>query len=341
MFDRLSVDFAKAPLLVIWETTRSCALACAHCRASADMRRDPDELSTTEGKALIDQVKAMGTPILILSGGDPLNRVDLEELIRHAKAQGLRVGTIPAATDNLTKERLRALKEAGLDQVAFSIDGAVAQTHDTFRRTPGAFDKIMQGIQWAQELGIPIQINTCLSAWNWAEFDDLLLLVRSLPIVFWEVFFLIPVGRGVSLGALNPQQMELAMERLGRLAKTAPFIVKLTEGQQFLRFARRRPGRQVNAGDGFMFIDHLGGICPSGFLPEVRGNVRTDDPGKIYREDALFTGLRDHSRLKGKCQRCEYKEDCGGSRSRAKAMTGDAWASDPTCAYQPPAVVKI
>jgi radical SAM protein len=356
-------DFSQAPLLVIWESTRSCALACDHCRADADITTHPNELTTEEGKNLINQVKAMGTPIMILSGGDPLNRKDLEELIRYGKSAGLRMGTIPAATPNLTRERLASLKEAGVDQIAFSLDGATAASHDSFRRTPGAFEIVLRAAREARALGIPIQINSCFGAWNWNEFGALAELVSTMDIAFWEVFFLIPVGRGAKLGGLTPAQFEEGFAKLRRMTQEKPFVVKLTEGQHFRRFvlqaeagagsaaaarvehavARpaslraglRLPKRAVNAGDGFMFIDHLGDICPSGFLPVRRGNIREDSLAEVYRHDELFRGLRDHSKLKGKCGVCEYREVCGGSRARSWAVTGDAWASDESCAYEP------
>ncbi len=358
-------NFAVAPLLVIWESTRSCALACAHCRADADMTRDPRELNTREGLSLIDQVADMGTPILILSGGDPLVREDLETLVAHGKRRGLRVGTIPAATERLTRERLASLKDAGLDQVAFSLDGDDAALHDGFRRTPGAYARVMQAVEWSRELGLPMQINTCLGAWNIGAFERIVERVSSLPIAFWEVFFLIPVGRGASLGGLTPGQFERVFARLRRLSLEKDFVVKLTEAQHFRRFVKaheasrgagadarveravarpaslraglRLPERAVNAGDGFMFVDHLGGVCPSGFLPQVCGSVRDGALARIYREHPLFAGLRDHSRLGGKCGVCEYREACGGSRARAWATSGDAWAEDPSCAYVPAA----
>jgi len=356
-------DFARAPLLVIWETTRSCALACDHCRANADTTQHPNELTTAEGKGLLDQVKAMGTPIVVLSGGDPLNREDLEDLIRHGKSIGLRMGTIPAATPALTRERLASLKEAGVDQIAFSLDGATAASHDAFRRTPGAFDIVLRAAREARELDVPIQINSCFGAWNWHEFDAVAALVSTLDIAFWEVFFLIPVGRGAKLGGLTPAQFEEGFAKLRKMTQEKPFVVKLTEGQHFRRFALqqeassgagaaarvehavarqaslraglRLPKRAVNAADGFMFVDHQGDICPSGFLPVRRGNVRTDGLADVYRNDELFNGLRDHSKLKGKCGVCEYREVCGGSRARAWATTGDAWATDDSCAYEP------
>lgn len=356
-------DFSQAPLLVIWESTRSCALACDHCRANADTTVNPDELTTAEGKKLIDSVKAMGTPIMILSGGDPLNRTDLEELIRHGKSVGLRMGTIPAATPNLTRERLGSLKEAGVDQLAFSIDGATAASHDTFRRTPGAFDTVLKACKQARELDIPIQINSCFGAWNWHEFDAVAKLVTTLDIAFWEVFFLIPVGRGAKLGGLTPEQFEEGFAKLRKMTQEQSFVVKLTEGQHFRRYALqqevhagegvaarvehtvarpaslraglRLPKRAVNAADGFMFVDHVGDICPSGFLPVRRGNVRFDDLATVYRQDEMFRDLRDHSKLKGRCGVCEYREVCGGSRARSWAITGDIFAEDPSCGYQP------
>lgn len=356
-------DYAKAPLLVIWESTRSCSLACAHCRANADLRVDPRELDAAEGKALIDQVADMGTPIMVLSGGDPLNRADLEVLVRHGKSRGLRMGAIPAATPNLTRERLASLKDAGLDQVAFSLDGAIASDHDRFRRAPGAFARVLRGVRWAAELGLAVQINTCLGGWNSSSFEAMVKLVSSLPIAFWEVFFLIPVGRGAALGGLSPRRFDEVFERLHRLTKEVDFVVKLTEGQHFRPFVMRAeaaagagaaartaravarsagvraglrlPDRAVNAGDGFMFVDHVGGICPSGFLPIARGDARRDSLAAVYRDDEVFAGLRDHSRLTGKCGACEYKQVCGGSRARAWATTGRLDAPDPACSHQP------
>ncbi len=207
-----------------------------------------------------------------------------------------------------------------MDQVAFSLDGATAVSHDTFRRVPGA--------------------------WNWHEFDALAELVSGFGVAFWEVFFLIPVGRGAKLAGLTPEQFEEVFAKLGPMVREKPYIIKLTEGQHFRRFgvpARasgvcaglQLPPRAVNAGDGFLFIDHRGEICPSGFLSVSRGNVRADGLAATYRYDSLFTGLRDHSRLQGKCGVCEYREICGGSRSRAWATTGDVWAEDPACAYRP------
>lgn len=359
------VDFQQAPLLVIWEVTRACALACQHCRASAIDFRDPNELSLEEGENLLDDIRAMGTPIVVFTGGDPLQRNDLEDLIRYGKSIGLRVGTIPAGTPRLDKARMESLKASGVDQVAFSIDAPNAADHDSFRQVPGSYDLTLQGARWAQELEIPLQINTVFHQGNQHQIDALCDLVESLGIVFWEVFFLVPTGRGTQLTGCTAEEMEVIFGKLHALQKRVPFVIKVTEAQQYKRYVMQqqrsagtpaqaanhrhsheihaksahphaigRSSKTVNAGNGFLFVDHVGNICPSGFLPEVRGNVRTESLEEVYRQDEFFVKLRNPKLLKGKCGRCEFKGVCGGSRSRAWAVHGDAWAEEPFCVLE-------
>lgn len=369
-----AVDFDTTPFLIIWETTRSCALACRHCRADAILGRDPGELSTQEGYKLLDEAADMGVPIVVLSGGDPLNRPDLEDLIAYGKSRGLRMGTIPAATPNLTLERIRSLRAAGVDQIAFSLDAPTAELHDGFRRTPGAFAKTLEGVHYAHWSGVPLQINTCFGAWNLQYLEQMVELVTSLKVVFWEVFFLVPQGRGREMEGLTPAQFEAVFERLRRLNREVPFVIKITEAQHYRRFVIRRErqaaeaegdssradgriehalARQrgvnggmglspkaVNSGKGFLFVDHLGNICPSGFLPISVGNVRTTSIAKAYRESPLFRDLRDPAKLKGKCGLCEFADVCGGSRARAYALSADPLESDPSCLYQPRPAAK-
>ncbi|MFI5396402.1 MAG: TIGR04053 family radical SAM/SPASM domain-containing protein [Candidatus Binatia bacterium] len=362
------VDFAIAPFLVIWETTQACDLTCSHCRASAQPLRHPDELTTEEGERLLEQTAAMGTPVFILSGGDPVKRPDLYALIRRGKQLGLRMGTIPAATASLTEDLVLSLKDTGLDQMAVSLDFPRADLHDAFRGVPGAFDRTMQAIAWAHKYNLPLQINTTLcgrSAPYLAEMADL---VGRLGIVFWEVFFLVPVGRGEALGGLTPEQCEELFAILYRVQKTASFVVKITEGPHYRRYVAQReaegagrgamhtagaalpkmlqrsegPGhtvglatRGVNAGNGFTFVSHIGEVFPSGFLPICAGNVRTQDVADIYRNSELFRTLRNPDALLGRCGRCEFRGICGGSRSRAYALTGSYLATDPWCGYEP------
>lgn len=368
------VEFSHAPLLVIWETTRACALACRHCRASAIDERHPGELTTDEGRELLRDIAEMGTPIVVFTGGDPLQREDLDTLIAHGKECGLRVGAIPAATPRLTHERVRALKAAGLDQMALSLDGPNAARHDDFRRVPGSFHKVLRAALWARREGLPLQINTVFGAWNVHEFEEIAALVERLGPVFWEIFFLVPTGRGTELDGCSAGQYEALFARLHALSRRVSYVIKVTEAPHYRRYveqhggapgetapARGHPGRGhpggghpasgprpagrrggiaftrqgVNAGKGFVFVDHVGDVYPSGFLPIVAENVRRRELSHIYREHPLFLELRDPSLLKGRCGRCEFRDSCGGSRSRAYALTGDYLAEDPCCLYQP------
>ncbi len=343
---RFKVDSNHAPLLVIWEVTRSCELACLHCRAEAIHKRDPLELSLDEGKALLDDVHRMGTPLIIFTGGDPFQREDLEALIAHAARLGLRVGTIPATTDRLTRERMISIRAAGLDQMAISIDGETAAKHDNFRQVSGSFAKAMQAARWAHELDIPLQVNTVFGAWNADDFDALADLVTSLRIVFWEVFFLVPTGRGVGLEGCTVDQFETLFAKLDALSQRVDFKVKVTEAQHYRRFlAERYPDQQslaaahghmpsvaVNAGRGFCFVDHTGVVSPSGFLPFPCGNVRQQSIVDIYRESPTFRALRNPDLLEGACGQCPHRVVCGGgSRARAYALTDNLHAPEPGC----------
>ncbi len=363
-----SVDFQQAPFLVIWETTQSCALACRHCRASAQPGRDPRELTTDEGFRVIDQVAELGTPIMILSGGDPVNRPDLLELIRHGKEHRLRMATIPAATDCLTRELVQGLKEAGLDQMAVSIDFPRAELHDGFRGVPGAFARTMEAIGWAHDAGLPLQVNTTVCGETAPYLEEMAEFVQRLGIVFWEVFFLVPMGRGSLLQGLSASACEKLFELIYAVQKKEGFIVKVTEAPHYRRHVAQRelreagaparpegqaamperltvsegPGhtvglapRGVNSGNGFLFVSHLGEIMPSGFLPIPVGNVRETGLLRAYRDAPLFRQLRTPSLLKGRCGRCEFREICGGSRSRAYGITGDPFETDPWCSYEP------
>lgn len=350
-------DFDRAPFLVIWELTRACALACVHCRADAIPRRDPRELTTEEGFRLIDQVCAFGDrpPLFVLTGGDPMRRPDLTDLVRYAAARDLIVALTPSGTAAATRARLRELKDAGLSRIAVSLDGPDAETHDTFRGVRGSYDWTMKIIHAAVEFDLPLQINTTMSRMTLPFIETMARRVREFPLALWAVFFLVKTGRGASLDQVTAEQCEDVLTYLYDLSLTAPFGIKTTEAPHFhrvvwqhehllrdegllrteSRWARLRSPRSVNDGNGFVFVDHVGNVCPSGFLPMARGNVRTDDLVSIYRDDEVFQRLRNRDALMGKCGRCEFREMCGGSRGRAYAATGSLVASDPLCAYDP------
>jgi radical SAM protein len=353
-----TMDFNQAPFLVIWETTRACALSCVHCRADAIHRRDPRELTTDEAFRLIDQVRAFGVrpPLFVLTGGDPIRRPDLVELVRYAAGVGLTVALTPSGTAATTVARLAELKEAGLSRIAVSLDGPTPETHDAFRRVRGSYGWTLRIIDAAIALDLPLQINSTICRLTLPYFASMIERVSELPITLWALFFLIQTGRGSSLERITADECERVLNDVYDLSLTAPFGIKTTEAPHYHRVvwerehgdaagrrraeasARRRQlraPRSVNDGNGFVFIDHVGNICPSGFLPIARGNVRSVGLAEVYRGDEMFLRLRDPDALLGKCGRCRYRAICGGSRSRASAETGDVMASDPLCAYEP------
>jgi MoaA/NifB/PqqE/SkfB family radical SAM enzyme len=333
--------FHESPLLVIWEVTRACALSCAHCRADAIARRDPHELTTAEGRALLDQVAGFGTPapLVVLTGGDPMWRKDLAELVAHGTHLGLKVALTPSGTAAATRARLSELRDAGLRRLAVSLDAAAADTHDGFRGVRGSFNWTRRIIDDALDLGLSLQINTTVSAWTLPGLGDMAAFVQNLPLELWAVFFLVQTGRGASLAQISASECETALTFLTELSARVPFAIKTTEAPHYRRVLReaglrsRFPG--VNDGNGFMFVDHVGNICPSGFLPLASGNMRDVGLAETYRDDPVFRLLRDPDALRGRCGRCQYRVVCGGSRSRAFSATGDFLGEDPLCDYQP------
>jgi AdoMet-dependent heme synthase len=350
-----SLDFGRAPFLVIWEVTRACALACVHCRADAMRRRDPRELTTEEGFRLIDQVRALGSPppLFVLTGGDPMRRPDLADFVKYAADAALTVALTPSGTAAATPARLADLKAAGLSRVAVSLDGPDPATHDAFRGVRGSYAWTMRIIEATLDLGLPLQINSTISRMTLPSLDAMARRVAEWPLTLWALFFLIRTGRGASLEQITAEECERVLTYLYDLSLTVPFGIKTTEAPHYQRVVwqrehsgstpaprveRRRQlraPRSVNDGNGFVFIDHLGNICPSGFLPVARGNVRTARLGDVYRTDEIFTRLRNADALLGKCGRCAFREICGGSRSRSFAATGAVMASDPLCVYEP------
>jgi radical SAM protein len=352
-----AAGFARAPFIAVWETTRACALACVHCRAEAIPWRDPGELTTDEARVLIDRVRAFGDPppLLVLTGGDPLRRPDVETLVAYGTARGLQVSLTPSGTAAVTEARLRALRDAGLARLGVSLDGAAAAVHDGFRGVAGSHRHTLRIIERARALGIPLQINSTVCRTTRGDLPALAEQMTAFGVVLWALFFLIPVGRARAEEALDAAETEAVLAWASDLADRAPFGLKTTEAPQYhrVRAARRsaadagvasgrpdrigRAGRAVTDGNGFLFIDHRGTICASGFLPLPAGNVRRNDLVAVYREHPLFQALRDPDRLGGRCGACEHRDACGGSRARAWAFTGDSLAEDPGCAYDPAA----
>lgn len=347
------------PLLAIWELTQACDLACVHCRACAVSGRDPRELSTKEGKRLLESIAKMGTPIMILTGGDPAKRPDLVELVAHGAKQGLIMAVTPSGTSLMTKDLLRELRDAGMARLAVSIDGPDAATHDGFRRVEGSFEHSRRILLDARELGIERQVNTSLSPHNVHHLEAMAGLAGDLGVKLWSVFVVVPTGRADEHLLLSASELETALEELATLAERAPFDVKTTAAPHFRRILLERQAKRgaigvlrdidehgavkgprgVNDGIGMLFVSHLGEVFPSGFLPLSAGNVRAGSLALMYRESSLFRTLREDAPREGKCGVCPFKRVCGGSRARAYAMDGSVTGSDPLCAYVPRAWV--
>ena len=343
-----SIDpFAERPFLVFWEVTRACALACQHCRAEAQPKRDPNELSEEEAFTLVDQLAELKPPMLILTGGDPLMRRDVLAIARRATDAGIRVGLSPSGTARLIHFDFNAIRESGIERISLSLDGATRETHDTFRGVSGTFDRTIAAVEMAHAAGLSVQINTTLTRSNLAEFDAFRDLMFELKPAMWSVFVLVPTGRAQADEVPEPEALENIFEQMADLVGKAPFAIKTTQGHHFRRVLAQRgkggsKGRQgmrsplgIRDGRGVMFISHTGVVSPSGFLPFKCGTVREHHPAWIYRHHPLFVSLRDSDALGGKCGRCEFRKICGGSRARAYGVSGDAFAEDPSCSYQP------
>jgi AdoMet-dependent heme synthase len=351
----LARDFSRNPMLVYWEMTQACGLACKHCRAEAMASPHRLELTTIESKAFLNQLPGFGNPLphLILTGGDPLKRTDIYLLIDYACELGLEVSITPSATPELTNAAITKLKGHGIQSLGLSLDGSTAVRHDVIRGIAGTFERTMQAARHAGVLGIPIQVNTLVSE---ETADDLPaiyeLLSKSFPVMRWSLFFLISVGRGKALNEVSPEEGERIMDWVLDLVPNAPFAVKTTEAPSYRRIAIKKmrgagmaapkmketavyKGFQIRDGHGIVFVSNQGDIYPSGFLPLRCGNVRKNNLVDVYRDSDTFRGLHSPDEFHGKCGMCEYSHICGGSRARAFAHTGDALGSDPFCPYQP------
>ena len=356
---RSGLDFDSAPFIAIWETTQACDLSCKHCRACAQPERDSGELTTAEAKALMNRLREFGPIVFVFSGGDCFKRPDIVELVEHGANLGLRMGITPATTSLATKELMIELKRVGLTRLAISLDGSNAAIHDEFRQVQGSFDHGLRILREAQEVGLTTQVNTVIRKANIDDMDAMTTLMTTLGVVFWEVFFLVPMGRAKADDVASAEEFEAVFNQLYDLSKTAPFDIKATAAPQYSRVVMQRKraesdedvtevmtrgmhysqldgigrARNVNDGDGFVFISHTGDVMPSGFLPLKCGNIRDADIIDIYRNSPVFKQLRDRTLLKGKCGTCGYRGSCGGSRARAYAMTGDYLAAEPFCVH--------
>lgn len=361
------LDYAQRPMLVFWETTRACQLACKHCRASATPEALPGELTTAEGFKLIDEVAGFGRPypILVLTGGDCLLRSDLFELVEHATKLGVPVALSPSVTPSLTPEMIERILASGVKAVSISLDGALAGTHEGVRGIPGHFEKTVEAIRALTTAGLTVQVNTTVMRSNVDELAAIAKIVADVGANIWEVFFLVQMGRGIVTEAITPQEHEDVCNFLFDASQYG-FIIRTVEAPFFRRIvARRLAGdpapetvlyqrltgelttllgpatKRLRAhttatrdGKGIVFVAYDGEVYPAGFLPQGLGNVRDHPIAEIYRDNPLLVQIR-AANFSGRCGYCEYADLCGGSRARAFADTGDALGEDSACIYQP------
>jgi radical SAM protein len=341
-------------MLVYWEMTQACALACRHCRAEAMPFPQPGELSHGESKALLRQIVQFGDPLphLILTGGDPLSRTDLYALIDYARELGLQVSITPSATPALTADALAKLKAHGIQSLGLSMDGSNAERHDALRAVPGCFARTVAALQYAGQIGLPVQVNTLVAEETADDLSAIYELLTTASIMRWSLFFLISVGRGKGLREVSPERGEELMNWVFDLSREAPFAIKTTEAPSYRRVALSRmrvsgaspsemksstvyKGFHIRDGHGIVFISSLGDVYPSGFLPLSAGSIRANLLPDIYRDSPLFRSLHSPENFAGRCGVCEDRFICGGSRARAFTYTGNPLESDPLCPYQP------
>jgi radical SAM protein len=346
-------DFDISPLIVFYETTRACDLKCVHCRADAQPLCHPAELSTRDAKHLIDELARFPRPpLLVLTGGDPLKRADIFELVDYCGEKKVDVAMTPSATPLVTRAALQSLKDAGLHRLAISLDGADAATHDAFRRVRSSFARTLEIMGDANAIGLPLQVNVTIGRHNVAQLEALLELAANAKACLCSVFFLVPTGRATAELRLNADECEEVFATLWHWQKSGRMPVKTTEAPHYRRFVLQqqkaspaaRPATRggiplgqigTNDGKGILFVSHIGEIFPSGFLPIHCGRFPKNSLVDVYQKNDLFRSLRDADQLGGKCKVCIYRNVCGGSRSRAFGLTGDPLAAEPDCAYVP------
>jgi radical SAM protein len=364
------INYDERPILVFWESTKACLLACKHCRAEAIKNALPGELTTEEGYKFIESLTQFGKPypVLIITGGDPLMRIDIYDLIEYASLLSIPISLAPSVTPKLTHESIRKLKELGVKTISISLDGATPKTHESIRGIQGHFDATINTIRTIVSEGVTVQINTAVMRENVLELPYIASIVKNLGASIWEIFFLIKVGRGINVEEITPVEYEDVMHFLYD-ASMYGFTVRTVEAPFFRRVVTWRknnisqtkyapnelyyqlsnklkellgaPISESKAhtvgtrdGKGIIFVAYNGDVYPSGFLPLSLGNIRTKSIVDIYRNNQILKDIR-AANFKGRCGACEFKDICGGSRARAYVTYKDPLGEDPACIYMP------
>lgn len=346
--------------VVMWELTRACRLACAHCPIGAQPKRSPLELSTYEAYKTIDQIVSLNPEEVIITGGDPFERADLYQLLDYARRRGLQPSLMVSATPALTGASIGKLKRNGLSRLVVGLDSSAPERHDSARGIAGQFGSTLLAIRWARTAELPVEVNTLLTPTNLQDIDTVAELLGDVEVVRWNIYFAVPVGATPQRDVFSAEDTERIFARIYDLSLRVPFSIRTFEAPQYRRYVLQKAveqrqkrmeelfdihaqgvrigddaGRAAVAVNNYLYISHTGEVSVSPFLPLTAGNVRYQPLATVQRYGELFAVVRDEVNLKGKCGRCEFKTVCGGSRARAFAVTGDLFASDPLCAYQP------
>ena len=347
-----SPGFQPRPLQVTWEMTNLRDWKGAPARTTARIARERQPFSTAEAFHLVEQVASMHVPLMTLTGGDPLLRADLFPVIEFAAGRSVRTSLTLLPTPTLNAQVIAELKTSGLMRVGFWLHGSTPALNDAYWSVSGLQRRTLEMIGSCHEVQLPVQINTIIGRRNFHDVEPMIELLTRLDVALWNVIFFVPKHREETGEMLSAEEHEEVFAKLYAASQRVHFQIKTTEGQHYQRYllqqrARESRGRMtetdvitcapkgVNDGKGFVFIDPEGEVYPSRYLPVSAGNVMTQPLAELYCNSPLFVSLRDSSRLKGKCGRCSMRNVCGGSRARAYAMTGDLFASEPCCAYEP------
>ncbi|MBF0378182.1 MAG: heme b synthase [Desulfamplus sp.] len=339
--------------LVAWETTRRCNLSCVHCRAAAEDHIYENELNTQSAMTLMDQIREVGQPIIILTGGEPLLRPDIFEIAEYGTKIGLRMVMALNGT-MITQEVAKKMKESGIKRISVSLDGSTKESHDKFRGVDGAFDGALNGIRLAKEAGIEFQINTTITKANLDEIPKILSLAESLGAAAHHIFLLVPTGRGKYIvdQAIDAAEYEKTLNWFYDQREKTSLQLKATCAPHYYRILRQRAkaeGKKVTfeshgldavtrgclAGTGFCFISHIGEVQTCGFLDVKCGDITKSTFKDVWENSEVFNKLREFDALDGKCGICEYRKVCGGCRARAYEATGSYMAEEPLCTYMP------
>jgi len=332
-----------APRVIAWESTRACNFACVHCRAQAQKEADPMQLTTQEALGLVDQIAEFAKPVFIISGGDPLQRRDIFEVASYASSRGLRVVMSPSGS-NLTEDAFEKMKVSGVRMISLSLDGSTPEIHDSFRQVHGAFKLTMKNMGLARQSAFPFRVNTTMTQHNLSDIFNIQKVASEMGAFEWDVFMLVPTGRGKVKMEITPDQYEETIQSIYKASLTSQIPIKMTCAPQYTRVIAQQQkepgqahagGRGCMAGNGFCFVSHIGEVYGCGFLPVPAGDIRQQRLKQIYQQSPLFVQLRNHESLKGKCGGCEYKVLCGGCRARALSIHGDILGEEPYCIYKP------